>query len=199
MIRHIDKSAVHLRRRAAASVIVPLVALAATIQLAHAASFKCPHDASVSEKLICNDPQLSALDDKLAVVYRLAKDAAPVPDAIEADRVAQWEWRQHNCKDKACVADWYERRIRELGADVAHGRSAEIAMLAANMAEQRIEPEARAAVVQLKGFGDAMTVDSNGNTRIDPRSAACTSKPGPDSCFVSSAHEAVAGLDKKEK
>ncbi len=199
MIRHIDKSAFFSRRRAAASVIVPLVVLTATIQFAHAASFKCPHNASASERLICGDPQLSALDDKLAVVYRLAKDAAPVPDAIEADRVAQWQWRQHNCADKACVADWYERRIRELGADIAHGRNAEIATLAANMAAQQIEPGARAAIVQLKGLGDAMAIDGNGNARVDQRAAACASKPGPDSCFVSSAHEAVAGLDKKEK
>ncbi|TKC88695.1 hypothetical protein FAZ69_13135 [Trinickia terrae] len=202
MVANHDKVSVRLLRRKTASLLLALLAAGAMAPSAFAVSFRCPHNGSASEKLICSDPDLSSLDDKLAIVYRHAKDAAPSAEAIEADRVAQWQWRQHNCKDKACVEEWYQRRIKELEADFAHGRSAAATSLAANMAEQNIVPEARPAVVEIKGLGQAMSEspadtsshDSSSNDSAKP--AACKSKAGPDNCFASSAHAAVLNLEK---
>jgi len=117
---------------------------------ASAASFSCAHKLSASERIVCQDAQLSALDDKLAVSYRQAKDAAVDPAAIEADRTQQWLWRQHNCKDKACVADWYQRRIAELNADSRHGAKMQHDAFESSLAEQKLAPSAEKAVRELK-------------------------------------------------
>jgi uncharacterized protein len=197
MVRDNKTFEVPQQRRRAASRLVVLIALSAAANFASAASFRCPHDASASEKLICGDPELSSLDDKLATIYQRAKDAAPAADAIEADRVAQWQWRQRNCKDKACVESWYERRIRELEADFSQGQDAEAAGLAEHMSAQNIAPDARAAVVELKGLGREMdTPLRSGTPPAGQQAANCSLKPGRDSCFASSAHEAVLGLEK---
>jgi uncharacterized protein len=188
--------AVPLQRPRAASRLAVLIALSAAANFAFAASFRCPHNASISEKLICGDPALSSLDDKLAAIYQRAKDAAPAADAIEADGVAQWQWRQRNCKDKTCVESWYERRIRELEADFSQGQDAEAASLAARMSDQNIAPDARAAVVEIKGLGREMATPLRGSPPAGQQAANCTLKPGRDSCFASSAHEAVLGLEK---
>ncbi|WP_052408821.1 lysozyme inhibitor LprI family protein [Paraburkholderia acidipaludis] len=141
-----------LNRRAA---LVPALALFASLagaSLAHAASFHCPHNASASERLICSDPQLSALDDKLAALYRGAVEATPDTTALEADRISQWQWRQHNCKDKACVADWYDRRIAELQGDLQHGKEASAERVRTGVVDQQLAPAAQDAVLQIKGI-----------------------------------------------
>jgi uncharacterized protein len=117
---------------------------------ASAASFKCTSHASASEKIVCNDPQLSKLDDRLAAAYQRAKDASPDAKSIEAARTEQWLWRQHNCTDKACVTDWYERRIAELDADYKQGQQAQKAAFEASLVEQKLDPVAADAVRKMK-------------------------------------------------
>jgi uncharacterized protein len=121
---------------------------------AQAASFHCGKNASTSEKLVCGDPQLSSLDDKLAAAYQRAKDVAPDKQSIEDARVQQWQWRQHNCHDKTCVANWYERRISELDADFSEGKTAQKAAFEANLTRQNLAPSAQAAVRKIEQ-GDA--------------------------------------------
>jgi uncharacterized protein len=132
-----------------------LLATLAGAPLAHAASFRCPQHASASERLVCSDPELSALDDKLAALYRNAVDATPDTTALEADRVSQWQWRQHNCKDKACVSDWYDRRIAELEADLKHGTEASAQRVRTGVVEQQLTTSAQCAVLDLKGVAPA--------------------------------------------
>ncbi|QCP50046.1 hypothetical protein FAZ95_13175 [Trinickia violacea] len=198
MVANHDKVSVRrLLRHKTAPLLLALLAAGAMAPSAFAVSFRCPHNGSVSEKLICSDPNLSSLDDKLAIVYKRAKDAAPSAEAIEADRVAQWQWRQRNCKDKACLSDWYQRRIRELEADFAHGLSVEAANLAANMADQNIVPAARPAVLEIKGLGKALSeppADHGSHDGAKP--APCTFKENSNNCLASSAHQAVLNLEK---
>lgn len=47
------------------------------IGLSHAASFDCAKTRSKPELLICGDPELSRLDDELALIYAAAKAVAP--------------------------------------------------------------------------------------------------------------------------
>jgi uncharacterized protein len=129
------------------------VVLIGTSQPADAASFRCPHNASASERLVCNDPTLSALDDKLAALYRAALDATPNAEALEADRVSQWQWRQHNCKDNGCVTDWYNRRIAELEGDLAQGNTAAVQRVKDGVVNQHLVPSAQQAVLHMKGIG----------------------------------------------
>ncbi|WP_322042319.1 hypothetical protein [Paraburkholderia sp. J67] len=132
-----------------------LFATLAVSTAAQAASFKCPHNASASERIVCNDPTLSALDDKLAALYRTAVDATPDATALEADRLSQWQWRQHNCKDKACVTDWYNRRIAELEGDYLHGQQATVQRVKDGVVDQHLAPSAQDAVLQMKGIEPA--------------------------------------------
>ncbi|MEX3949647.1 lysozyme inhibitor LprI family protein [Paraburkholderia sp. EG287B] len=134
---------------------IALFASLAGSPFAHAASFHCPHNASVSERLVCNDPTLSALDDKLAALYRSAFDASTDTTALEADRVSQWQWRQHNCKDKACVTDWYDRRIAELEGDLKHGKQAAVRRVKEGVVDQHLAPSAQDAVLEMHGIPPA--------------------------------------------
>jgi uncharacterized protein len=140
-------------RRAAGTVTLTLLVLGGGLLSgsAHAASFHCGKKVSSSEKLVCTDPDLSSLDDKLAISFKRAKDVTPDAEAFEDDHVKQWQWRQHNCKDKTCVVNWYNRRISELDADFNQGTQNQIVVLKANLAEQKITDTAQAAVLRMKG------------------------------------------------
>ncbi|WP_321798283.1 hypothetical protein [Caballeronia sp. J97] len=152
--KKLHNPSIDLRRCARVAACALLTSLGA-ISASHAASFHCPRNASASERLVCSDPELSSLDDKLAVAFRAAHDAASDAAALDADRVTQWQWRQRNCKDKACVADWYTRRIAELEADVEHGRTQTVNKIKSGVAEQQLAPSAEAAVFRLKGLAAA--------------------------------------------
>jgi uncharacterized protein len=113
---------------------------------AHAASFKCTSKMSASEKIVCHDPALSALDDRLAVSWKRAQDTTLDAAALEAARTQQWLWRQRNCTDEACVKGWYERRIAELDADYQQAKQARHDAFEASLAEQKLAPAAADAV-----------------------------------------------------
>lgn len=73
-------------------------------------SFDCTKAKSFSEMTICNDPELSRLDSELAVIYQQAKERAPDKAAFRRQTVGAWQWREANCHDRQCVADWYAQR-----------------------------------------------------------------------------------------
>ncbi|HEY4200892.1 MAG TPA: lysozyme inhibitor LprI family protein [Devosiaceae bacterium] len=83
---------------------------------AFAASFDCSKNLSAQEKVVCDDPALSALDEKLAGVYAFAQDVAGSPASL---RQAQRNWiarRRAACEDATCLKASYEKRISELSA-----------------------------------------------------------------------------------
>jgi len=146
-------------RRAAGTATLTLLLLGGGFSgSAQAASFHCGKKVSSSEKLVCNDPELSSLDDKLAISYKRAKDVTPDTAAFEDDRVKQWQWRQHNCKDKICVINWYNRRISELDADFSQGSENQVTVLKASLAEQNLVPPAQAAVLRMKGDAGSLSM-----------------------------------------
>ena len=143
-----------LQRLATPSTMLSIGVLLAGATLAadaSAASFKCTSKSSASEKIVCKEPALSALDDRLAAAWQRAKDATLDTAALEAARTHQWLWRQHNCTDKACVQSWYERRIAELDADYEQARQAQHDAFEASLVEQKLVPSAADAVRQMKG------------------------------------------------
>jgi uncharacterized protein len=97
---------------------IGVIVSAVFMSSANAASFDCAKAASFSEKAVCSDPTLSSLDDTLGARYTQAYAVTPDKRALAAVRDHEWRWRQTHCRDKACVADWYERRIAELSADI---------------------------------------------------------------------------------
>jgi uncharacterized protein len=145
----------HFLHRGLNAAAIVLVTSLAGSPFAHAVSFRCPHNASASERLVCSDPTLSALDDKLAALYRNAFNATTDSAALEADRVSQWQWRQHNCKDTACVTDWYNRRIAELEGDLKHGKESAVQRVKEGVANQQLAPSAQDAVLEMNGVEPA--------------------------------------------
>lgn len=96
------------------------VLLAAAVMLASgssvAVSFDCSKARSKSERLICGDPQLSAMDDQLAALARAGKQRSPKPRQYQRMLDEAWLVRQ-NCQDIACVELWYRQRL----AVLSHG------------------------------------------------------------------------------
>ena len=116
---------------------------------ASAASFKSK--SSASEKIVCKEPALSALDDRLAAAWQRAKEATLDTAALKAARTHQWLWRQHNCTDEACVKSWYDRRIAELEADYVQAKQERREAFDASLAGQNLAPSAADAVRKMKG------------------------------------------------
>ncbi|MFL9929591.1 hypothetical protein P0D88_10065 [Paraburkholderia sp. RL18-103-BIB-C] len=83
-------------------------------QAAYATSFDCHKGRSLTEKMICNDPPLSKLDDTLGQLYWKARRRVANRRAFLDDSDSKWAWRETNCRDAACLTTWYETRIEEL-------------------------------------------------------------------------------------
>ncbi|WP_027799925.1 lysozyme inhibitor LprI family protein [Paraburkholderia dilworthii] len=93
---------------------VLIAALLIAHSSAHAASFNCNKGRSLTEKMICNEPALSRLDDVLGQLYWKARRRAIDRRRLIADSDSKWAWREANCRDAACLRMWYAARIDEL-------------------------------------------------------------------------------------
>jgi len=85
---------------------------------AMSASFDCSKEGSANEKIICNDPQLSAMDDQLAKIFKQARKKSTDRRAFNVASDQQWIWREKNCHDRACLLDWYGKRQAQLQASL---------------------------------------------------------------------------------
>ncbi|CAB3680314.1 lysozyme inhibitor LprI family protein [Paraburkholderia rhynchosiae] len=81
---------------------------------AHATSFNCNKGRSLTEKMICNDPALSRLDDTLGQLYWKARRRVTDRRGFITDSDSKWAWREANCRDTVCLGTWYATRIEEL-------------------------------------------------------------------------------------
>lgn len=73
-------------------------------------SFDCGNARTISEGLICADPELSDLDKSMARDYRKAKAVAADPAQLIQDQQQAVRWRQMNCMTSACLFEWYKSR-----------------------------------------------------------------------------------------
>jgi uncharacterized protein len=161
-----------LKGRLLRAASLALFVSAGAMPLAHGASFHCSAKASASERIVCGDPVLSAQDDRLDAAYRQAADATADRRALDADRVHQWQWRQRNCTDRACVTSWYERRIAELEADRRQGQQEAAGRVKAGVVKQKLSPEAQTAVLQLKGIASDAVPERASVPRVGAREHA---------------------------
>ncbi|CAE6870097.1 hypothetical protein R69927_03578 [Paraburkholderia domus] len=91
-----------------------VAALMLTHLPAHATRFDCNRGRSLTERMICNDPSLSKLDDTLGQLYWKARRRVINRRAFLTDSDSKWTWREANCRDAACLGRWYATRIEEL-------------------------------------------------------------------------------------
>lgn len=93
-------------------IILGLLVLLTTAQ---AASFDCTKAGTKIEKLICSNPELSALDEELGDEYQSEVNSY---DSDKASHIVNVQKRwlkttRNKCSDKACLIEAYTSRIKE--------------------------------------------------------------------------------------
>ena len=83
------------------------------------ASFDCQKARSVTEKLICQDEELSRLDEELASIYKNSISKSEFPKDLIANQKNAWKQREAECSTKSCLIDWYAQRKTFFGAESA--------------------------------------------------------------------------------
>ena len=86
--------------------------------LVQAASFDCNKATTETEIAICNDPELSALDDRLSGVYvkgrQVTKNVSGSNLKIQNDQI-DWLNKRNQCgPETSCLLNAYQTRIEEL-------------------------------------------------------------------------------------
>jgi uncharacterized protein len=83
---------------------------------AEAQSFNCRYARSADEVLICQEPQLSRLDEELAAVYARVRSRTRGSDLEEltAEQASWLRGRKECGRDYRCVESYYRRRIAQL-------------------------------------------------------------------------------------
>lgn len=87
--------------------------------LVQAASFDCRQAATLVETTVCQDAELSALDDALAEQYQALLDAGIGDGARQALKTSQRAWlkRRNSCQDRRCLVTAYRSRLDRLCED----------------------------------------------------------------------------------
>jgi uncharacterized protein len=86
----------------------------------HGASFDCEKATTLVEKTICQDPELSHLDELLTQTYKTALNATKEPDALRSQQKA---WRtnvRNKCLDSVCLKGVSIQRLAVLGDVIAN-------------------------------------------------------------------------------
>jgi uncharacterized protein len=78
-----------------------------------AASFDCNKASSANEKIICNSPNLSNLDDQLSTDYKKTKKNSTNVDELKKEQLAFIK-KTRTCDNEDCLTSLYKTRIAEL-------------------------------------------------------------------------------------
>jgi uncharacterized protein len=106
-----------------------------------AASFDCSKASNPYEKAVCANPNLSSLDDQLAVVYKNARAKTADPEALKKAQI-DWIKATRQCaSDTSCIEKAYKDRIAVLSG----GSQTQRPTLAATQSQP---PAARNTVTQ---------------------------------------------------
>ncbi len=87
-------------------------------QLSCAASFDCAKASTATEKLICSDTKLSALDEQLTAAYKTASETATDKSALKTQQRDWLKQKRNACTNVDCLTKTYQQRIDELNQSV---------------------------------------------------------------------------------
>lgn len=87
---------------------------------AQAASFDCGKARSKVEHIICDNPEISKLDDDLNTAYKAAVQDKQQAEVIKQAQ-KQWMKKRNVCADSACVEQAYEMRLSTLSSSDGKG------------------------------------------------------------------------------
>lgn len=127
-----------------------------------AASFDCKKAASEVEKLICENPELSKLDDDLAQAYKNALISAADKEALKKNQVWWLKFTRNICQAATCLDEAYKARIIELTIPAVFGgeeekRRESMFIAKAKAKEMNCSHEAQALVDKIPGEFDRDT------------------------------------------
>jgi uncharacterized protein len=114
------------RRALPAALGALLIALSGIPAVATNPSFSCSGDLTPTEKAICADETLAALDRALVTAYRNKFDGLPVESADALDEVVRslaiteqaWLAHRNSCgADRSCIQTAYRTRLAALRAE----------------------------------------------------------------------------------
>jgi ATP-dependent protease ClpP protease subunit/uncharacterized protein YecT (DUF1311 family) len=77
-------------------------------------SLDCGKLVSVQAQLVCSDPEVALIDQKVTTLYNQKLDASSSKTRLQAGQRAWLRDARNACRDKACLMRTYERRIDEL-------------------------------------------------------------------------------------
>jgi len=100
------------RKAQAAGLLFALLSLLLEVD-AQAASFDCAKAQTKVEHLICDNPEISKLDDALRASYKTALKDEKQANFIRLKQ-KQWMKERNSCDDAACVKSAYKRRLSSL-------------------------------------------------------------------------------------
>lgn len=110
---------------------IALVVLAANASVAIAQSFNCRSATFPDEVAICQDAELSRLDERVAGLYHSARNQVQggIRHTLEKSQT-DWLLARRACsRDRGCIQEAYQSRIRQLGeyvqSEPVSSRSAE--------------------------------------------------------------------------
>jgi len=90
-----------------------MVTLLLAANTACAASYDCDKASTKVEKMICTDPELSKMDEKLGSSYHDALKTVSNPFALRLQQ-RKWMKLRNQCTDKSCLEAAYQGRIDEI-------------------------------------------------------------------------------------
>ncbi len=99
--------------------LLPLI----SVPSANAASFNCSKASNIVETLICTDPNLSQLDEKMDAAYSVARAQSQNQQQLLQDQRA-WVASRNQCQTAKCVSDAYNQRLAALAGQPRAGGTA---------------------------------------------------------------------------
>ncbi len=99
-------------------IFIIALSLTAFCTPAHSQSFNCKYGKKADEKLICSDPELGQLDERMVAIFEELMEQAP-PYLKRMLRAEQDGWlvSRHACRwNTRCVRGHYLARTRQLNA-----------------------------------------------------------------------------------
>jgi hypothetical protein len=126
-----------------------MIGIFASLTAVHAASFDCTKASSPTEKMICQNPKISKLDDRLSEVYKEARKA----DASIVEEQRAWLKEARACKDEKCLENTYGIRVEAL--------ENRLAKLEQNKNQGTPQSEANQSLIALFQSGGAWVADES--------------------------------------
>jgi uncharacterized protein len=160
------------------------IGMFASLTVVHAASFDCAKASAPTEKMICQNPSISKLDDRLSEAY---KEVRKIDTSVVEEQRA-WLKEARTCADERCLEKAYGVRVDELEKRLRKQSQS---------AHQPANSAANSVVAWCLGFLNTYS-NVTANQPMDRNHAYVFNKYGPRVADVYKRWKACMGNDSSE-